>query len=109
MVAINSYDRIDDAIADTFQMLGHIFYVLTFPSAGRTWVYDFSTQNWVEWLTWLPNTNEYVAWRPLHHAFAFDRHLVLDRSAEHVYETSHELTTDVMGHSPRQGFWSRTS
>jgi hypothetical protein len=94
-VAINSYDRIDDAIGDTFQMLGHSFYVLTFPSAQATWVYDASTQVWVEWLTWVPDLNEYIAWRPLFHAHAFDKHLVLDRAAGNIYETSHEFTTDV--------------
>jgi hypothetical protein len=94
-VEIQSYDRVDDAIGDTFQMLGHTFYVLTFPSAGHTWVYDVTTQIWVEWLTWVPALNEYIAWRPLFHAYAFDRHLVLDRAAGSIYETSHEFTTDV--------------
>jgi hypothetical protein len=94
-VAINSYGRIDDAIADTFQMLGHSFYVLTFPSAQKTWVFDTTTRIWVEWLTWVPSLNEYIAWRPLFHAWAFDKHLVLDRAAGNIYETSHELTTDV--------------
>lgn len=102
MNAISLYDRIDDAIGDTFQMLGHTFYVLTFPSAGHTWVYDFTTKIWVEWLTWLPDINNYIAWRPLHHAYAFDRHLVLDRSAANIYETSNELSTDVDGHLIRR-------
>jgi hypothetical protein len=96
-VEIATYDRVDDAIGDTFQMLGHTFYVLTFPSAGHTWVYDVSTQIWVEWLTWVSALNEYIAWRPLYHAHAFDKHLVLDRSAGNIYETSHEFTTDVDG------------
>jgi hypothetical protein len=32
--------RIDDAIGFTYQMDGHVFYVLTFPSGDQTWVYD---------------------------------------------------------------------
>ncbi|MFZ9845252.1 MAG: hypothetical protein ACO3EW_04675, partial [Candidatus Nanopelagicaceae bacterium] len=35
-------------IAYTYQQEGHPFYVLTFPSANRTWVYDVSTQAWHE-------------------------------------------------------------
>jgi hypothetical protein len=94
-VAIASYDTIDDAIGDSFEMLGHTFYVLTFPTAGHTWVYDLTTQVWVEWLTWVSASNEYIAWRPLFHAFAFGKHLMLDRSAGNIYELSHEFTTDV--------------
>ena len=49
---IQSYAVYDDAIAMTYQQLGHSFYVLTFPNAGKTWVYDNSTQEWHErmWL-----------------------------------------------------------
>ena len=46
--AIQSYGNISDAIAYTYQQDGHPFYVLIFPSAGATWVYDVSTQLWHE-------------------------------------------------------------
>lgn len=39
---------ITDAIAYTYQQEGHSFYVLTFPSANATWVYDVSTKQWHE-------------------------------------------------------------
>ena len=45
---IQQYDRIDDAIAYTYQQDGHSFYVLTFPTANKTWVYDVATQGWHE-------------------------------------------------------------
>jgi hypothetical protein len=45
---IQSYGNISDAIAYTYQQDGHSFYVLTFPSAGRTWVYDIATNAWHE-------------------------------------------------------------
>lgn len=44
--AIQSYDTISDAIAYTYQQDGHLFYVLTFPTANATWVYDAATQMW---------------------------------------------------------------
>jgi len=46
--AIQSYGSISDAIGYTYQQDGHPFYVLIFPSAEATWVYDVSTQLWHE-------------------------------------------------------------
>jgi hypothetical protein len=46
--AIARYSRIDDAVAYTYQQEGHSFYVLTFPTANATWVYDASTNLWHE-------------------------------------------------------------
>lgn len=44
--AIQSYSVISDAIAYTYQQDGHLFYVLTFPTADVTWVYDAATKMW---------------------------------------------------------------
>jgi hypothetical protein len=46
--AIAQYGNISDALAYTYQQEGHAFYVLTFPEANATWVYDVSTQAWHE-------------------------------------------------------------
>jgi len=48
--AIAGYGVIEDAIGMVYQMAGHVFYVLTFPSADHTWVYDITTRQWHEWL-----------------------------------------------------------
>jgi hypothetical protein len=45
---ISSYSRVDDAIGFTYQLEGHFFYVLIFPTADKTWQYDLSTQQWNE-------------------------------------------------------------
>jgi len=42
---------IKDAIGYTYQMEGHECYVLTFPTADITWVYDLATQLWHKWLS----------------------------------------------------------
>lgn len=44
--AIQSYANLSDAVGYTYQQEGHSFYVLTFPSANVTWVYDVATQLW---------------------------------------------------------------
>jgi hypothetical protein len=50
---IQEYGNISDAVAYTYQQDGHSFYVLTFPSADKTWVYDVSTQSWHERAGWV--------------------------------------------------------
>jgi hypothetical protein len=45
---IQQYENIADATAYTYQQDGHAFYVLSFPSANATWVYDVATQAWHE-------------------------------------------------------------
>jgi hypothetical protein len=45
---IQQYADITDAIAYTYQQDGHSFYVLIFPTANTTWVYDVATQAWHE-------------------------------------------------------------
>ena len=50
--AIQQYGDISDAVAYTYQEEGHAFYVLTFPIANVTWVYDVATNAWHERASW---------------------------------------------------------
>ncbi len=43
---------ISDAIGYTFQLEGHEFYVVTFPSIDITWAFDIVTSKWHKWLSW---------------------------------------------------------
>jgi hypothetical protein len=45
---IQQYANMSDAIGYTYQQDGHSFYVLIFPQADTTWVYDVATQAWHE-------------------------------------------------------------
>lgn len=45
---IQQYSTISDAIGYTYQQDGHSFYVLTFPTADKTWVLDLSSNSWHE-------------------------------------------------------------
>jgi hypothetical protein len=49
---IQQYGNLSDAVAYTYQQDGHSFYVLIFPSANTTWVYDAATQAWHERAGW---------------------------------------------------------
>lgn len=44
--AIAAYPRIDDAIGYSYQQEGHVFYMLSFPTANVTWCYDSATELW---------------------------------------------------------------
>jgi hypothetical protein len=45
---MQEYANISDATGYTYQQDGHSFYVLNFPSADTTWVYDVATGAWHE-------------------------------------------------------------
>ena len=47
--AWSNYTNVSDAFAFCYQIAGHSFYVLTFPTADATWVYDIATGQWHEW------------------------------------------------------------
>lgn len=42
------YSTLSDAVGYGYMTEGHTFYVLNFPTANATWVYDFTTQTWHE-------------------------------------------------------------
>ena len=45
---MQEYADLTDAVGYTYQQDGHNFYVLNFPSANTTWVYDVATGAWHE-------------------------------------------------------------
>ncbi|NDB70506.1 MAG: hypothetical protein EB015_21365, partial [Methylocystaceae bacterium] len=49
---IQQYDQLSDAVGYTYQQDGHSFYVLNFPTANTTWVYDVATGAWHERAGW---------------------------------------------------------
>ncbi len=93
----STYARVDDAIGQTYEASGHAFYLLTFPSAGITWCYDFSTGLWHERGTWVSENNAYSYWRPVFHAFAWGRDLMADLASGVVYAMSAAYAYDIEG------------
>lgn len=100
--ALGSYSRVTDAIGDSYQQLGHTFYVLTLPTAQATWAYDVTPSvqlpvalRWAERGTWVAAENGYEAWRPLYHVYVGTTHYVLDRSGDGLYVLVDTVFTDV--------------
>lgn len=92
---LNGYSTLADGIGDTYTSRGHTFYMVSFPTAEATHVYDINTQLWHERLTWIEEQNEFIAWRPRYHAFAFDEHRMLDSVTGALYRMSEDIFTDV--------------
>jgi len=49
---IQQYNVLNDAVGYSYQQDGHSFYVLIFPTANTTWVYDVATGAWHERAGW---------------------------------------------------------
>jgi hypothetical protein len=88
------YERLDDAIAYTYQEDGHAFYVIWFPSGETSWVYDVTTSQavgapqWHERAHWNPQLDTWQPHVSRCHAFAFNKHFVGDRRSGAIYEQS---------------------
>ena len=54
--ALSTYSTISDCIGYTYRLQGHEFYVMTFPTADVTWVFDLASQMWHKWM-WRDDLN----------------------------------------------------
>lgn len=84
--AWSEYERIDDAVAFTYQQGGHSFYVISFPAANATWVYDVAANLWHE-RAWRENTGLHRLHRVRGqlHAHYQGMHLVGDHETGRLY------------------------
>jgi hypothetical protein len=92
--AIRGYSTLSDAFSYCFQMDGHSFYVLTFPTADATWLFDAATEQWTEWLWRDPASNEFHRHRSSCHVFFNRKHLVGDWETGKVYSIEPDVYTD---------------
>lgn len=94
--AFDSYALLSDAIGDSYEDAGHLFYILTFQTANVTWAWD-SSSGWAKRGTWNSGRNAYDLWRPCFHAFAFGEHRILDIRGTGIYRMSKNYYYDVEG------------
>jgi len=97
---LRSYPTVEDAIGWVTQWDGHIFYIVTFPTADRTWAYDLITGTWSEWRSrrpaTLPSDYEYIngRWLANNYVFFNGKHLVGDYNSGNIYQLSSDVYTD---------------
>lgn len=89
--SISSYPLVSDAIGFTYEEGGHLFYVLTFPTADKTWVYDVSTGMWHERASFTSETAEFHRIR----ANCFMNFQNIRMVGDFVSGYLHQMTRDV--------------
>jgi hypothetical protein len=100
--AMQNYSTISDAIGWSYEQYGHEFYILEFPTAGKTWVYDALTKIWCERSSWDETLGIETAWRARWHVKAFEKHIVGDRLTGRLFEMSDRFFYDVDGNLIRR-------
>lgn len=88
-----TYAVTNDAIGFTYQQQGHTFYVLTFPTADKTWVYDMATGQWHE-RTWTDENGVEHRIRANCCAPGFNKMWVGDWENGKVYHLEPDVFTD---------------
>jgi len=89
----SEYTTVSDAIGHTYQQQGHTFYVLSFPSADKTWVYDVSQGLWHE-RAWSDSNGNLHRVRGAFHAAVYGKNIVQDWETGKLYELSLSSFTD---------------
>lgn len=90
--AIQQMTDITDAIAFTYQQDGHHFYVITFPTGGRTFCFDANTQLWHERAGFTAGV--FVQWEARGYGFFDNKHLVYDYLEGKIYSLNLSAFTD---------------
>lgn len=97
----NDASTIDDAIGQCYGEHGHLFYLLTFPTADATWCFDAllagKANPWHQRGTWISENTAFTYWRPVFHTFAGGLHLMGDPETNVLYVLDHAVYTDVDG------------
>ena len=88
-VEISKLSTITDAYAWAYQCQQHSFYVLNFPTAEKTFVYDIAMQEWHEW------SSKTVGYhRSASHTFVYGKHLIGDPVTGKIYQLDWDAYTD---------------
>jgi hypothetical protein len=86
---------LSDAFAFAYQQEGHGFYVLTLPTAGTTWVYDVSTNEWHERQSYSDfSLAALTRWRPQTYCFFANQHWVGDYATGKLYTLNLDSNTE---------------
>lgn len=88
------YPRVDDAIGSVYQIKGHSFYSIHFPTADRTWVYDAATEQWWEDASFDANGIQHRS-RAAFTAYAYGKNMALDWATGTLYQLDKNTLTDA--------------
>lgn len=109
-LALQGLSSVEDGLGDVMTVQGRAWYVLTFPLANRTFVYDIDQDAWIaEWGQWNTGTGVYDRFRGNCYAYSpkWNFHLVGDRTNGRIYKLTKNVFTDsgaVLRSIRRTGF-----
>jgi hypothetical protein len=89
-----TYSTTADAVGFTFQVGGHPFYQINFPTADKSWRWDESTQLWHE-LAWTDDNGVDHRHRAQCAIFAYGKNVVADWQTGQLYEINADFYTDA--------------
>ena len=95
---INNYATVSDATGLSYLMNGHPFYQISFPSAGKSWLFDAKSGMWTQLESGLSG-GRHVAEI---HVDYLNKPLVTDYSNGSVYELDSDVYTDNGTSIPRE-------
>lgn len=90
---IQRYSDISDAIGFCFQQNGHAFYVLTFPTADKTWMMEVATKQWSEF-NWTDPSGNLRRHRANCGCFGYGVNIVGDWQSGILYALDPNVFTD---------------
>lgn len=94
---LDAAPSLQGAIAWSYAMDGHAFYLLSVPTLPTTLVYDIVTGLWHERALWNPALMQWTPDLGRCHAYGFNQHLVGDRQSGTVYTMSNtQLSMNVV-------------
>lgn len=115
--AITSYPVVNDAIAYCYEDEGHLFYVITFPTADVTWVYDFASKRWHKRLSWDPvagvyhrhRSNCYMDFGDVRIVGDYQTGYLLQMSRQYYAENNGSTTTPLRALRRTPHIWAQES
>lgn len=93
---IQRYESVDDAVGYIMSVDGYPIYVLNFPTARQTLVYNYQTQKWCKWGYWNTSRGVYERFRGQAYCYArkWNMHLVGDWQNGLIYKAKRDVYTD---------------
>jgi hypothetical protein len=87
-----TYGTTDDAVGFVYQREGKEFFVLTFPTEKKTWVYDTKLQLWYEYSSSI--AGEQDRWLPNSHVAFAGKNLFGDFKSGRIFNMGEDIFTD---------------
>ena len=87
---IAKYSTVSDAFGLCFNFDSQFFYMLSFPTEGKTWLYNQNPGIWTN-LSYYPDSGSHLM---AGYCYCYGKHLVIDRRNGNIYELDHDTFTD---------------